>query len=236
MIIGILACWANRPEWTEEHGDFADWFPPFLRKVDATLEFKIFHAHQGHLPTIPTECDAWLITGSGASVYEDLPWQSGLATFLRNARGIRPMIGVCYGHQLLHSVFGGKVEKASGWGIGVHSYDVLAQFGGASQLRLIASHQDQVTQAAVGSEILASSAFCPIASTQIGSDILTIQPHPEMTPAQARAVFAARRETQGREVADIALASLDTPLDDKAVAVWMVAFLRDAQSRGSRVA
>lgn len=228
MIMGILECWTNRPEWMA-YGDFADWFPPFLRKADSDLTFQTYHAHHGELPETPTGCDAWLITGSAVSVYEDLPWQADLVAFLRDARGQRPIIGVCYGHQLLHYAFGGTVNKATGWGVGVHEYTADPKLG-VSELCLLASHQDQVTQAAPDSRVLASSAFCPIAATQIGADMISIQPHPEMTVALAREVFAARRDEQGNEVTDAALASLDTPLDDVAVARWIVSFLRDFET------
>ena len=78
MIIGILECWTNRPEWME-HGDFADWFQPFLRKADPSLGFRVYHAHQGDLPQTVSECDGWLITGSAASVHENPAWQAPLA-------------------------------------------------------------------------------------------------------------------------------------------------------------
>ena len=235
MIVGILECWSNRPEWMH-HGDFADWFPPFLHKADPSLTFKVYHAHLGDLPSSAEDCDAWLITGSAASVYEDLPWQADLADFLHSARSNRPIIGVCYGHQLLHHMYGGVIEKAANWGIGVHSYDVDQSFGGAETLRLLASHQDQVTRVAVGSQVLASSDFCPIAATRFDSDMITIQPHPELTVALGRDVFESRRDVQGDEAADVALASLDASLDDAVVAHWMVAFMRDFAVRNTRVA
>lgn len=234
MKVGILECWTNRPEWMH-HGDFADWFVPFLRKADPDLTFRTYRAHHGELPDTPTGCDAWLITGSAASVYEDLPWQADLTAFLHDARAQRPIIGVCYGHQLLHHIFGGTVSKAAGWGIGVHRYAADPSLG-ATELRLLASHQDQVRRAAPGSLVLASSDFCPIAATQIGSDVITIQPHPEMTVPLARDVFTVRRDEQGAEVTDTALASLKTPLDDGIVARWMVSFIENFKTHTHEVA
>jgi len=227
VIIGILECWTNRSEWVEEHGDFADWFPPFLRQARSDLDFQVFHAHLGDLPICSDLCDGWLVTGSSAGVNDDLPWQHPLIKFLRECRGIRPVIGVCYGHQLLHSMYGGVVEKASGWGVGRHSYQVLEdRFDGLTELHLLASHQDQVVKPASDSRILAGSSFCPIAATEIGDDIITIQPHPELTPALAQKIYSARREVQGDDLTRRALASIHAPIDDAAIAHWLVSYVR----------
>lgn len=228
LTIGILECWTNRPEWMQ-HGDFADWFPPFLRKADPGLQFRVYHAHQGDLPENVTDCDAWLLTGSAASVYEDLPWQTDLAEFAVEAAKLHPVIGICYGHQLLHAALGGKVGQHDAWGIGVHRYDVVAQPGWTAHaptgFRLLASHQDQVIQPARDSLIYAQSPFCPVAVTQIGDTVLTFQAHPEMTKALARDILPARRAEQGGADTDRAIESLSSDLDDLTAAHWIVDFI-----------
>ena len=113
-----------------------------------------------------------------------------------------------------------------GWGVGVHTHDVNGAIHGLKEMRILASHQDQVVEAAPGSRILASSEFCPIAATAIGDDIITIQPHPELTKDMAKAVVTARREEQGDAVTDQALDSLTQQIDDTAVAHWMVDFAK----------
>lgn len=213
-----------------------DPFPPFLSRADSSLRFRIYKAHRGELPAKADECDAWLVTGSPSSVCERPAWQARLSRFLLDALDHRPVIGICYGHQLLHASLGGTVERAAaGWGIGVQKYELLevpawaprARSGPAADaLRLIALHEDQVTQPAPGSRVLAGNAFCPLGITTIGDNALTIQAHPEMTRKLARALYEELRKGQGDERTDLALRSLETQIDDQLAARWILSFMR----------
>jgi len=236
VVIGILECGQTRSDWLEEHGEMADPFPPFLRRADPALRFRIYKAHESQLPEQADECDAWLVTGSPLSVCDRPEWQSGLSAFLVEAVEHGPMIGICYGHQLLHDTLGGTVEKAAaGWGIGVQSYQLRevptwAPRDGArratDQFRLIALHEDQVIQPAPGSRVLAGNTFCPLGITTIGVNVLTIQAHPEMTRQLARVLYEELRGEQGDRLTDQALQSLETPIDDQLAARWILAFLQ----------
>lgn len=214
----------------------ADPFPPFLRRADSSLGFRIYKAHRDELPANADQCDAWLVTGSPSSVCERPAWQARLSRFLLDAVEHRPVIGICYGHQLLHDALGGSVERAAaGWGVGVQKYELLelpawvppARSGAAADaLRLIALHQDQVTRPAPGSCVLAGNAFCPLGITTIGENALTIQAHPEMTRKLARVLYEELRQEQGDERTDRALQSLETPIDDQLAARWILSFMQ----------
>jgi GMP synthase-like glutamine amidotransferase len=231
--IGIFECGQTQSDWLQEHGEMADPFPPFLRQVDPSLVFKIYKAHRGEFPQRADECDAWLITGSPSSVSERPVWQDQLAAFLVQAVQQRPVVGICFGHQLLHDALGGAVERsAKGWGVGVQTYgwqampDWAPESGEAQGLRLIAFHQDQVTKPAPGSQILAGNAFCPVGITTIGDNALTIQAHPEMTTRLARALYEIQRPQLGDTPTDEAVQSLGGDIDARQAAQWVLAFLR----------
>jgi GMP synthase-like glutamine amidotransferase len=59
------------------------------------------------------------ITGSAAGVYDDLPWIAPLKAFPASRRqGREPLVGVCFGHQIMAEAFGGKASsptRAGAW-------------------------------------------------------------------------------------------------------------------------
>ncbi|MDF8333770.1 glutamine amidotransferase-related protein [Novosphingobium cyanobacteriorum] len=233
--IGILECGRNKPEWLAEHGGFADWFPPLLNPVAPDLDYRVWRVIDGEIPNAPDQCDAWLLTGSPASTYANEPWQQQLSQFVIKAREHRPIVGICYGHQHLHAALGGRVEKASHWGVGITRYDIGRQppwldsastHLGADHFDLIALHQDQVTVPAPDTQVLASSPDCPLAVTMIGPNILTFQPHPEMTPDQVTLIYDLHRDDMGEELWRRAQDSLDQPRNAQLAARWIVDFLR----------
>ncbi|MFD1344050.1 glutamine amidotransferase-related protein [Litorisediminicola beolgyonensis] len=233
MKIGILECGTNRPEWAE-YGRFASWFPPLLEQAGQPVDVAVWSVSEGELPAPEDRCDAWLLTGSPASAVDDAPWQTALTEFLRPRIGREPVIGICYGHQHLHRMLGGTVAEQRDWGVGVQHYAVteLPDWlpGGRLEdtergFNLVALHHDQVTRAAPGTRVLAGSDFCPFGVTQIGTHVLTFQPHPEMAPDFAAEVYEFERDRIGAPETDRALATLDRPRDTRRAAEWIMAFL-----------
>ncbi len=233
ITIGILETGNVRAELADEHGTFTDWFTRWLNMNRHTpLSFSTFRAHEGQLPHHSSACDAYLVTGSAASVIEQADWMLEAQNFIRAAADSRPVIGICFGHQLIADAYGGAVEASdNGWGVGVHTYDVHAHKQWMSpkleQVATIASHMDQVTRAPDGAEVLAGNEFCPIGMLQIGENIITFQNHPEVTPAFAKMIYTYRREMIGEARADTALASLADDIHDQHFADWVATFLLD---------
>jgi GMP synthase-like glutamine amidotransferase len=126
--LGILETGANRPELLGEFGTFADWFKALFAKSGAGLQATDYQCYLGRLPASTHAHNAYLITGSPASVNDPEAWISDLIAFVREAAPARPIIGVCFGHQLLHKAFGGTVmaNPDGGWGVGIHDYRIIA--------------------------------------------------------------------------------------------------------------
>ena len=165
--------------------------------------------------------DGFVIMGSPHGVYEDLPWLVDLIEYVKKAAIEKiPHCGICFGHQLIAKVHGGRVEKApQGWGIGRHTYEVIAKIGDNKELKkelsLLVSHQDQVLEAPKNAKTIARSEFTPHAMLHYeDACALTCQAHPEFSSDFARALISSRRGTRFPEAfADLALETLHHDLD-----------------------
>lgn len=210
-------------------------YPQMLTKLlGPGFQFQTFDVRAGPPAGQAEIGDGLLITGSPSGVYDGDPWIDRLRTFLRTTAGTVPIIGVCFGHQILAEALGGRVERAAvGWGVGLHRYEVCAQpdwMDEGSAFALAASHQDQVISLGPGGRRLAGNDFTPIALADYPEHrAMSLQAHPEFEPAFAKALLESRR---GRpipgETVDAALATLDAPHDAGRAAGWMRRFLRSA--------
>ncbi len=173
MKIGILQT-GEAPDALRDLGDYPDLFVRLLQGHG--FDFAIYPVLHGQFPASVNDCDGWLITGSRHGAYEDHPWIPPLEDFIRAsyAAGV-PMVGVCFGHQIIAQAMGGRVEKyAKGWSAGATTYD----FGGES-VKLNAWHQDQVVQKPDSATRIASNDFCENAALLYDDRMFTVQAHPE---------------------------------------------------------
>jgi GMP synthase-like glutamine amidotransferase len=230
--IGILKTGRPPRPAIEEFGDY----PAMFRRLlgEDAYEWRTFEVDEGELPESPTSCDAYIVTGSSAGVYDPLPWIEPAKDFLREARGKAALVGVCFGHQLMAEAFGGKVIKSpKGWGVGEHEYEVLRRqpwMDEAPAIRLPASHQDQVVELPPGAEVVAASEFTPMGALAWSDHpSISMQLHPEFEPAYAIALIEHRRgDRYTQEQADAAIHTYGRPDDRARVGGWIRNFLRIA--------
>jgi len=185
----------------ERHGCFDDWMAAGLGvprdRVDVVSVF------EGEaLPARFDDYDGLVITGSPAMVTERLPWSEALARRLAGevtgAADAVPVIGICYGHQLLANALGGEVAyNPRGREIGTvaialtgaHGDDALFAGLAGAQGRFDAhvTHLQSVVRLPPGSVHLAASALEPHQAFRVGDRVWGVQFHPEFTADIMRA-------------------------------------------------
>ena len=207
-------------------------YAALLREAGAVFDVRAYALHEGEFPSLPTDCDAWVISGSRASVFEPSPWIADALNLVREIhQSGRPQVGICFGHQLLAKALGGQVARApGGWGYGNIETRVEKMPDGqapdALQLRLFMAHQDQVTHLPPGAEALASAAHCPNAMFVLPGRSLGIQAHPEFSFAFMREMTLEESSFLTPAQQDRAMTDLAEPVDSALVGRWMAAFLR----------
>ena len=231
MKLGILRTDAVRPELKAEYGEYPDMFIALLRHSDPNLEYAVYDVELGQYPVDIDEVDAYLITGSKSSVYEDKRWIIELMEFVRELnRRHKKLLGFCFGHQLVAQALGGKTERsAKGWGVGLHTHRFTTvpswHDQGDVNLSILVSHQDQVVAVPDSARVLAGSEFCENAVCQIGDHILTFQGHPEFVPEYSRELLSIRRERIGEEAYAAGVSSLSGIAQGQRVGSWVLNFL-----------
>lgn len=232
--IGILQADDVLPSLAAQYGEYPAMFQQLLQAAngdaDVGLEFVTYAVNAGIYPSDIDEVDAYILTGSKSSVYEDTPWITQLAEFVRALHSRKKkLVGICFGHQMVAHALGGKTSLAdAGWGLGVKKTSPATSTNllGSQPFKLIYSHQDQVVELPEGTVVLASTDICPIAATALGEHILTFQGHPEFYPDYANDLYEIRRERYPAEIYNAAMASLQADTDQLFVGGLMIDFCR----------
>ncbi|MGF1445253.1 MAG: hypothetical protein ACFBRM_03535 [Pikeienuella sp.] len=242
MRLGIIETGKIDPTLAEAHGDYPEMMRRMLAPELPGLQVVTTSVVAGAALPEVAAAEAWLVTGSKHGVYDPLPWIDPLKAFLNEARrAARPLVGICFGHQILAAAFGGRAEKSDrGWGIGVHRYLTRQRptwmADACDELRFHTIHQDQVTRLPEDTVVLAGSDFCPYAMLAFGDpeapEAISIQAHPEFQAGYARDLLLHRRGAPLPPAAtDTALETIGGEVDNAAFAAWTAAYLTSALAK-----
>ena len=228
MKIGILQTGHCPDEFRPRYGNYDEFFKRFLAGND--FEFAAYPVLDGIFPTSAIDMDGWIVTGSKYGVYEDHDWITQLEDFLRDSFAAQvPIVGICFGHQILAQALGGKVEKFDGgWAVGVESYTLD---GHPEAVQLIAWHQDQVIEPPPGASVVGTSEFCRYAALAYGDRAYTIQPHPEFEAGFVGGLIESRAGILPQDVANKAIASLSKETSSIKIALQIAQFFKRGRAQ-----
>ena len=239
MVLGILDCDEIAPELREEFDSYGAMFENLIRQIapnENINQIRIYKVCDGDLPKDVSECQAYLVTGSKTGVYDIVAWREPLRRCVSEIYDMHiPMVGVCFGHQLLADVLGGEAIKSDkGWGIGAMTHsrqtqqDVFQEM--PESITLLYSHQDQVVRLPPTAVRLYGSDFCPNAAFCIPGRVLGFQGHPEFTVEYSQQLMSLRESLYPPDLYKQAVASLQKTTDERLVSKWITMFLTNTVS------
>jgi len=201
-----------------EHGDYPAWF---VRALDGVARLSTLRADEGEKLSAQAvdraSAAGILVTGSplSATAEERLPWMDELGHSLLDLgkRGV-PVLGICFGHQLLCRAAGGDVKRnRAGREIGTIEIQLTeaglrdplfswARSQPPDRLEVQATHLDAVDPLPPGATILAGNENTPAQAVRLSETVAGVQFHPELRPEALKALIASRAEKMRSEGLD----------------------------------
>ena len=229
MNIAILNCDQIKPEFEQAYGQYPRMFKSLLSNIDKEMIFSEFDVMHGEYPQDINDSDLFIITGSRADAYADIPWINHLKVFVNKLNDQKKkLFGVCFGHQIIAQALGGTVKKAeSGWHVGVDKLELLDNtLMDLAVLDLIFSHQDQVIEIPPSAKLIGTcGSNCPNAAFTIGNHIVALQGHIEFSKSFAKDLLDMRKEILGEEKYTSAIKSLAKETDEVLLTQAVVNYL-----------
>lgn len=205
MRIAVLDLCVWLEQYQHDQAKFGDLLVAWAGR-DLDAEYSVIYVVEGDPLPPPEAYDGYIVSGSDKGVYDDTPWMQPLRDWLIEARAAnKPLFGVCFGHQIMADVFGGKAEKVGPPEIGVRAFEI-----GEDTVTGHVWHQDQVTKIPPGAEVIGQADYCPVAALAYDFPAMSVQFHPEYSPEYVSTFLRrSRGEVLPEEDADKAIAQFD---------------------------
>lgn len=186
----VLKAGTTEPLLVARDGDYDAWFLRSLPCGPAGCEVIAPFAGQG-LPSDSSAYAGLIISGSPLSVRDEAPWMAELGRWaLAQAEGGLPVLGVCFGHQLLGEALGGRVEpNPEGREAGTVEVQLTEEgqhhplFQGLPPVLTVqATHKDVLLRPPQGARRLAGNPNTTWQAFAWGPRVECVQFHPELRP------------------------------------------------------
>mgnify|MGYP003365386121 CR=1 FL=1 len=190
-------------EWTDPYGNFVDMATKLLNETKnhpMEVEYEMFHIYNNEFPTLlqlnETNDSGELvymgifITGSRYDSFDEntewiVKFRGLLNEILKNDTNYPPIVGICFGHQVIAKTLGSNVGRNpkgfEGGVVPIELNPVGEKLFGTNKLHLSEVHNDIVFDLPPGNEYInwGSSTKCAIQGMYKKNKLLTFQGHPE---------------------------------------------------------
>jgi len=221
----IVKTGGTYPDMAVRWGDFEEMF---IRRLDpASGPIETIRPFAGDpLPALPSLAGV-IVTGSHDMVTERHPWSEKTADWIRQAVEVQvPVLGVCYGHQLLAHALGGVVgDNPKGKEFGTVAIQCSHQAAHDTLFKGLpdtffaqACHSQSVLKLPSGATLLASSAMDPHHAFVVGDCAWGVQFHPEFDAEVVQAYirrFSEDLAAQGADVEHVLSGVRETPRSEE---------------------
>lgn len=198
--MAILKTGSTFPEIARDQGDFEQWI---AAKLPEGLQPRVVDVTRGDFFLDRSALAGCIITGSHDMVTEVLPRLEALTRWIRDAiaEGL-PALGICFGHQLLASLYGGEAgynPRGPEYGTTtITTTDDARTDPLFSRLpaRFAAHvcHAQSALRPPPGARVLAHSALDDYQAFRLGASVWGVQFHPEFSEHAAAAYCRLRRD------------------------------------------
>lgn len=180
-------------------------------------EFIVVRPDLGEALPEPGTVSAAILSGSWAMVTDHADWSERTAAWIRSAvEQALPLLGVCYGHQLMAYALGGVVDdNPRGWERGLQQLEMNQNAQHDPLLSTLPvhfsawlSHRQSVVQPPPGAQVLAASALDRCQIIRYTPQALSVQFHPEFT---SQIMSACLQNSQGSEALSSLVAHQQEP-------------------------
>jgi GMP synthase (glutamine-hydrolysing) len=193
----IIKAGDSLPDLVKKRGDFDDWILAGLGINQH--QSLVVSTHQDQVLPDPTKLSGVIISGSPIHVSADLPWIARTEAWLCKAIDLKiPLLGICFGHQLIAQALGGIVaDTPAGLEIGTVRVNLnqeadkdLLFRNMPKEFYMQSSHYQAVIELPSNSTVLASTESDPHAVIRFSKNTWGVQFHPEFDAEITRAYIS----------------------------------------------
>ncbi|OGG11511.1 hypothetical protein A2Z00_02665 [Candidatus Gottesmanbacteria bacterium RBG_13_45_10] len=189
----------------------ASWFADILAGIDPKLTVRTYRVFSNEFPVSLDSIDGIIVTGSSKEVYDGDSWITTTAGWVKQAQrqGI-PVLGVCFGHQIIAQAFGGTVTpNPKGREMGTCSISLVDAAAGDPLFRGLPktvsvqeSHKSAVVKLPKAAKVLGENKY-GVQAFRMGEDkTWGVQFHPELDAEVLKKVVEYRKDILREEGLD----------------------------------